>query len=97
MRVLTCCVNTVMFRIVEDTEPPIPATFSPLLDHFLRQCFQKDPARRPDAEILCEHEWLKNWGFPKVRVPAYLWLALVLMGFGSGTTSTGQYPLPSSC
>ena len=56
-----------MFRIVEDTEPPIPETVSPLLDDFLRQCFQKDPASRPDAEILCEHEWLKkNWGLPNV-------------------------------
>jgi len=56
-----------MFRIVEDTEPPIPETVSPLLDDFLRQCFQKDPAGRPDAEILCEHEWLKkNWGLPNV-------------------------------
>ena len=56
-----------MFRIVEDTEPPIPETVSPLLDDFLRQCFQKDPAHRPDAEILCEHEWLKkNWGLPNV-------------------------------
>lgn len=57
-----------MFRIVEDTEPPIPETVSPLLDDFLRQCFQKDPASRPDAEKLFEHEWLKkNWGLPNVR------------------------------
>ena len=57
-----------MFRIVEDTEPPIPETVSPLLDDFLRKCFQKDPASRPDAEKLFEHEWLKkNWGLPNVR------------------------------
>lgn len=60
---------SVMFRIVEDTEPPIPDAVSPLLNNFLRQCFQKDPAKRPDAEILCEHEWLKNWGFPKELRP----------------------------
>ncbi|KAF9645362.1 hypothetical protein BDM02DRAFT_3189769 [Thelephora ganbajun] len=61
---------SVMFRIVEDTEPPIPETVSPLLDDFLRQCFHKDPAKRPDAEILCEHEWLKkNWGLPKELRP----------------------------
>jgi len=48
-----------MFRITED-EPPIPETVSPLLDDFLRQCFQRDPAKRPDAGTLCEHEWLKE-------------------------------------
>ncbi|KAF5387299.1 hypothetical protein D9757_005754 [Collybiopsis confluens] len=54
---------SVMFRIVEDDRPPIPPGFSPLLEDFLRQCFQKDPAKRPSAEILCEHQWLKqNWG-----------------------------------
>ena len=61
--------NSVMFRIVEDTKPPIPEVVSPLLGDFLRQCFQKDPTKRPDAEILCEHQWLKNWGFPKVCFP----------------------------
>jgi len=56
-----------MFRIVEDTEPPIPETASPLLDDFLRQCLRKDPASRPDAEALFEHQWLKeNWSHPKV-------------------------------
>lgn len=88
-----------MFRIVEDTEPPIPETASPLLDDFLRQCLQKDPARRPDAEILCEHEWLKkNWGlsdvcfFPRARERVCL-----LTRFGSGTASAGQHPLLPSC
>ncbi|KAF8265070.1 kinase-like domain-containing protein [Lactarius quietus] len=54
---------TVMFRIVEDESPPIPERFSgPLLD-FLKECFHKDPAMRPSAEQLFEHEWLKNhWG-----------------------------------
>ena len=81
-------VNTVMFRIVEDTEPPIPETFSPLLDDFLRQCFQKDPRERPHAEILCEHEWLKNWGFPKVCFPLARERTFALIGFGSGTAPT---------
>ncbi|KAJ4469522.1 STE/STE11/cdc15 protein kinase [Lentinula aciculospora] len=54
---------SVMFRIVEDDMPPIPPGVSPLLEDFLKQCFHKDPAQRPSAELLCEHQWLKqNWG-----------------------------------
>jgi serine/threonine protein kinase len=69
-----------MFRIVEDTEPPIPETVSPLLNDFLMNCFQKDPAMRPDAPILAEHMWLKGWNIHKVchfvwytRGDSYLW------------------------
>ncbi len=52
----------VMFHIVEDEAPPIPEGCSPLLQDFLEQCFQKDPAKRPSPEFLCEHPWLKkNW------------------------------------
>ena len=51
-----------MFRIVEDDMPPLPETCSSLLKDFLRQCFHKDPTKRPSADELCEHEWLKqNW------------------------------------
>lgn len=51
-----------MFRIVEDDMPPLPEGCSNLLKDFLRQCFRKDPGKRPDAELLCEHDWLKqNW------------------------------------
>ena len=51
-----------MFRIVEDDMPPLPDGCSDLLKDFLKQCFQKDPFKRPNAEMLCEHEWLKqNW------------------------------------
>ncbi|KAE9397077.1 hypothetical protein BT96DRAFT_996156 [Gymnopus androsaceus JB14] len=54
---------SVMFRIVEDDMPPIPPGISPLLEDFLKKCFHKDPAQRPSAELLCEHQWLKqNWG-----------------------------------
>lgn len=54
---------TVMFRIVEDDIPPIPEGCSEMLQDFLEQCFQKDPSERPNAEMLCEHPWLKNhWG-----------------------------------
>ncbi|KAF9006142.1 hypothetical protein BDQ17DRAFT_1423841 [Cyathus striatus] len=53
---------TVMFRIVEDDIPPLPENCSPPLEDFLTQCFNKEPARRPSAEELCEHPWLKmNW------------------------------------
>ncbi|KAF8202162.1 hypothetical protein BJ912DRAFT_431034 [Pholiota molesta] len=51
---------TVMFRIVEDDMPPIPEDASDPLKDFLEQCFHKDPTRRPSAEELCEHAWLKN-------------------------------------
>jgi serine/threonine protein kinase len=57
-----------MFRIVEDDCPPIPERFSDPLVAFLKECFHKDPAQRPSAEELFEHEWLKNhWGLNKVR------------------------------
>ncbi|KZT71958.1 hypothetical protein DAEQUDRAFT_80217 [Daedalea quercina L-15889] len=53
---------SVMFRIVEDASPPLPEGCSELLQNFLKQCFNKDPRKRPSAEELCEHEWLKkNW------------------------------------
>ncbi|KAL0575977.1 Protein kinase of the Mitotic Exit Network, partial [Marasmius crinis-equi] len=61
---------TVMFRIVEDDCPPIPPSFSPLLEDFLKQCFDKDPTKRPSADLLCEHQWLKqNWGAHKELRP----------------------------
>lgn len=59
---------SVMFRIVEDDMPPLPEGISKPLADFLTQCFDKDPSKRPDADMLCEHEWLKkNWGLHKVR------------------------------
>ncbi|CAK5267814.1 unnamed protein product [Mycena citricolor] len=43
---------SVMFRIVEDDSPPLP----------------RDPTKRPSAEFLCEHQWLKkNWAGHKLR------------------------------
>lgn len=58
-----------MFRIVEDDMPPIPEGCSELLQEFLRQCFHKDPSKRPSAELLCEHPWLKkNWVALKVSL-----------------------------
>ncbi|ESK96507.1 cell division control protein [Moniliophthora roreri MCA 2997] len=61
---------SVMFRIVEDDMPPIPPGCSPLLEDFLKQCFNKDPSKRPNADLLCEHQWLKqNWGAHKELRP----------------------------
>ncbi|KAL5531353.1 hypothetical protein ACEPAG_4230 [Sanghuangporus baumii] len=51
---------SVMYRIVDDPMPPIPEDWSPSLKDFLRQCFQRNPADRPSAEALSEHEWLKE-------------------------------------
>ncbi|KAF8189096.1 hypothetical protein K438DRAFT_1676847 [Mycena galopus ATCC 62051] len=53
---------SVMFRIVENDVPPLPDDCSPLLEDFLRKCFDKDPIKRPSTDSLCEHQWLKkNW------------------------------------
>jgi serine/threonine protein kinase len=52
--------RAVMFRIVEDVCPPIPDRFSGPLVVLHEECFQMDPAMRPSAEKLFEHEWLKN-------------------------------------
>ncbi|KAJ6545393.1 protein kinase [Mycena capillaripes] len=61
---------SVMFRIVEDDTPPLPEGFSPLLEDFLTQCFNKDPTKRPSAELLCEHKWLRqNWAAHKELRP----------------------------
>ena len=58
----------VMFRIVEDQMPPLPDECSDLAREFLTQCFNKDPSKRPSAELLFEHPWLRqNWGFLKVN------------------------------
>ena len=57
---------SVMFRIVEDENPPIPEGCSPDLQAFLSLCFKKNPDERPSAEALFEHPWLKRtWGLNK--------------------------------
>jgi serine/threonine protein kinase len=50
-----------MYRIVEDDNPPIPEGCSLELTDFLKQCFQKDPKKRPSAEELCDHDWLRKY------------------------------------
>jgi len=64
----------VMFHIVEDPSPPLPSECSDALKDFFSQCFQKDPTKRPSAEELFEHPWLKDtWVELKVGVDALLY------------------------
>ncbi|WVF70805.1 hypothetical protein IAT40_005599 [Kwoniella sp. CBS 6097] len=50
---------SVLFRIVEDDMPPLPANISDDLTDFLKLCFIKDPKARPAAVVMFEHPWLK--------------------------------------
>lgn len=59
-----------MYRIVDDDLPPIPDACSEEMRDFLMQCFKKNPANRPRAEMLFEHPWLKQTlGEARVSVP----------------------------
>lgn len=59
-----------MWRIVEDDCPPLPEKISPLLRDFLLLCFNKDPTMRPSAELLFEHQWLRQtWSGAKELRP----------------------------
>lgn len=79
----------VMFRIVEDDMPPLPECASPMLEDFLKQCFNKDPTLRPSAELLCEHEWLKkSWSGLKVG-RSFRHVAPVAHRGGTGSTTPG--------
>ncbi|KAH8823138.1 kinase-like domain-containing protein [Flagelloscypha sp. PMI_526] len=49
---------SVAFRVVEDKYPPLPENCSTVLVDFLLQCFDKDPAMRPSADVLYAHSWL---------------------------------------
>jgi serine/threonine protein kinase len=53
--------HPVLFRIVEDDNPPLPEGLSDNLRAFLTSCFRKDPTKRPTAEQLFETDWVK-WG-----------------------------------
>jgi serine/threonine protein kinase len=59
--------SAVMFRIVEDDGPPIPEGLSDSLVAFLKECHHKDPAQRPSAKELSQHEWLDQ-SLSNVRV-----------------------------
>ncbi|KAJ1983690.1 Protein kinase of the Mitotic Exit Network [Dimargaris verticillata] len=47
-----------LFRMVQDDHPPWPATISPRVAHFLRQCFHKQPHQRATAKALLQHPWI---------------------------------------
>ncbi|CDS13964.1 hypothetical protein LRAMOSA06137 [Lichtheimia ramosa] len=49
-----------MFRIVEDSYPPLPDKISDEMHSFLLCCFQKNPDDRPTATQLKEHIWLRT-------------------------------------
>ncbi|KAG0567805.1 hypothetical protein KC19_7G162400 [Ceratodon purpureus] len=49
-----------LFRIVQDDHPPLPEHISEVITDFLRQCFQKDAKRRPDAKTLLNHVWIRK-------------------------------------
>lgn len=49
-----------LFRIVQDDHPPLPERISEVITDFLRQCFQKDAKRRPDAQTLLGHAWIRK-------------------------------------
>jgi len=79
-----------MYSIVEDDQPPIPEGCSPLLQDFLAQCFNKDPTKRPSADVLCEHPWLKkNWGAHKVGSLRHLRFTPIDAYISAGTTTAG--------
>lgn len=57
-----------LFKMVEDSHPPIPKEFSPELHDFLLQCFNKDFRKRPTAKILMVHKWIaKNATQTKIK------------------------------
>ncbi|KAG8956069.1 hypothetical protein FRC03_010981 [Tulasnella sp. 419] len=61
---------SVMWKIVTEDSPPLPEGCSEELQDFLNSCFQKDPAKRPSADVLFEHPWLKqSWGLLKELRP----------------------------
>ena len=48
--------------------PPIPKGLSEPLQDFLKLCFHKDPAQRPNAEVLMAHPWqINEWSIHKVK------------------------------
>lgn len=48
-----------LFNIVEDRMPPFPEDISDEMRSFLKACFKKDPKKRPSAQELIEHKWIK--------------------------------------
>jgi serine/threonine protein kinase len=49
-----------LFRIVQGDHMTLPKGISPGIEDLLRQCFQKDPKRRPTTSELLRHPWLRQ-------------------------------------
>ncbi|XP_047262354.1 mitogen-activated protein kinase kinase kinase 5 isoform X3 [Capsicum annuum] len=54
-----------MFKVLRDT-PPIPETLSPEGKDFLHCCFRRNPAERPSASMLLEHQFVRISHHPEV-------------------------------
>jgi len=48
------------FRIIQDDHPTLPENISEPLKNFLLLCFNKNPNKRPSAQELLNHPWIKN-------------------------------------
>ncbi|VFQ70378.1 unnamed protein product [Cuscuta campestris] len=48
-----------MFKVLRES-PPIPDSLSPEGKDFLQCCFRRNPAERPTASMLLEHQFVKN-------------------------------------
>lgn len=57
-----CNPMSAMYKVVQNDHPPLPDGISKEMIHFLLQCFQKDPNKRPNAKKLLSHPWLKKDG-----------------------------------
>src|SRR5690606_1482230 len=54
-----------LFLITKNPSPNLPEnneSWSPLIRDFISQCLAKEPDDRPTAEMLLEHEFVKNAG-----------------------------------
>jgi len=51
---------TALYRMVFDEHPPFPSDISKDLEDFMRQCWQKDFMKRPSAEELLQHPWIRK-------------------------------------
>jgi len=47
-----------LFRIVQDSHPPLPEEIGELFCNFLMRCFAKNPLHRSSAKRLLRHKWL---------------------------------------
>lgn len=54
---------TVMMKIANGKDPPqIPSKLSQEAQSFMLQCFQRNPAERPNAKELLVNSWIKQEG-----------------------------------